>query len=354
MLCVNRGPTLFVSKSKLTHNFPARQIDNAVTKLCAQPFDSPEQQRRKILNLKELWLLTRDAFFQWLDDNPFQMGAALAYYTLFSIAPLLLIAIAVAGSVFGREASQDQIIGAIQDLVGFQSARAIQAMIESAGQRPDSGFFATAAGMILLLLGAAGVVGQMQDSLNAIWRVVRKTGRGIMGFVRDRLVSYTMVLAVGFLLVVSLVVSAVLTAVSGIVGGFLTIDAATAHILDLVVSFAIITLLFAVIYKYVPDVRIAWRDVWMGAATTSLLFSAGKVLIGFYLGHSTVTSIYGAAGSLVTLLLWVYYSSLMFFFGAELTQVYATRYGSKVSSAENAQSSRPASESQKTRPYLAA
>ena len=138
----------------------------------------------KVMTLKGLWLLVRDEFFQWIDDNPFQMGAALAYYTLFSIAPLLLIAIAVAGSVFGREASQVQIIGAIQDIVGFHSARAILAMIESAGQRPDSGFFATVAGMILLLLGAAGVIGQLQDSLNAIWRVASKTGRGIMGFVR--------------------------------------------------------------------------------------------------------------------------------------------------------------------------
>jgi len=293
-----------------------------------------ERNSRRVMNLKGLWLLARDAFFQFIDDNPFQMGAALAYYTLFSLAPLLLIAIAVAGSLFGREASQNQIIGAIQDLVGFQSARAIQAMIESAAQRPDSGFFATAAGMLILLIGAGGVVGQLQDSLNKIWRVAPKTGRGIMGFLQDRLVSYSMVLGVGFLLVVSLVVSAVLTAVAGIVGGFLLIDAATAHILDLFVSFAFITLLFAVIYKFVPDVRIAWRDVWMGAASTSLLFSGGKFLIGFYLGHSTVTSIYGAAGSLVTLLLWVYYSSLMFFFGAELTQVYATRYGSKVTAAE--------------------
>ena len=290
----------------------------------------------KVMTLKGLWLLVRDAFFQWIEDNPFQMGAALAYYTLFSIAPLLLIAIAVAGSVFGREASQVQVIGAIQDIVGFHSARAILAMIESAGQRPDSGFFATIAGMILLLLGAAGVIGQLQDSLNAIWRVASKTGRGIMGFLQDRLVSYAMVLGVGFLLVVSLVVSAVLTAVSEIVGGILSIDAATARSLDLVVSFAFITLLFAVIYKFVPDVGIAWRDVWIGAATASLLFSLGKFLIGFYVGHSMVTSIYGAAGSLVTLLLWVYYSSLMFFFGAELTQVYATRYGSRAASAENA------------------
>ena len=262
-----------------------------------------------------------------------------------------MIAIAVAGLVFGQEASQNQVIGIIEDLVGVQGARAIQEIIESAGQRPDAGFFATAVGMILLLLGAGGVVGQLQDSLNTIWRVVPKASRGMMGFLQDRLVSYSMVLSVGFLLLVSLVISAVLTAVSGIVGSFLSIDAATAHGLDFVVSFAFIMLLFAVIYKFVPNVRIAWRDVWIGAATTSLLFSVGKFLIGFYLGHSTVASIYGAAGSLVTLLLWVYYSSLMFLFGAELTQVYATRYGSKVTSAENAQSPRPASESQK-RPQL--
>lgn len=314
----------------------------------AESIDAPEQNLPKVLNLRGLWLLVRDAFFQWIDDNPFQMGAALAYYTLFSIAPLLLIAIAVAGAVFGREASQNQIIGAMQDLVGLQSARAIQAIVESAGQRPDSGLFATITGMGLLLLGAAGVVGQLQDSLNAIWRVTPRTGGGILGFVQDRLVSYSMVLGVGFLLIVSLIVSALLSALSGIVGGILTIDAATAHSLDLIVSFALITSLFAVIYKYVPDVPIAWSDVWLGAAATSLLFAAGKFLIGFYLGHSTVASIYGAAGSLVTLLLWVYYSSLMFFFGAELTQVYATRYGSKVTYGGEAQRAGPASEPPKT------
>ncbi len=298
------------------------------------------------MNLKTLWVLIKDTFVRWIDDNPFQLGAALAYYTLFSMAPILLIAIAVAGLVFGREASQNQIIGVIEDLVGVQSARAIQAIIESAGRRPDSGFFASAVGVIILLLGAGGVVEQLHQSLNTIWRVAPKTGRGIRGFLLDRLLSFSMVLSVGFLLVVSLVISAVLTAVSGIIGGFLPIDAATAHILDLVVSFVFIMLLFAVIYKFVPDVRIAWSDVWIGAATTSFLFSVGKFLIGFYLGHSTVTSIYGAAGSLVTLLLWVYYSSLMFFFGAELTQVYATRYGSKVVYVENTQSIRAASESQ--------
>jgi membrane protein len=208
-------------------------------------------------------------------------------------------------------------------------------MIEGASQRPDAGLFATVSGMVLLLLGAAAVIGQLQDSLNAIWRVASKTGRGLMGFVRDRLISYSMVLGVGFLLIVSLAASALLTAVSTMVGGYLPIDAGTAHILDLAISFAFITLLFAVIYKFVPDVRIAWSDVWIGAAAAALLFSVGKFLIGFYLGHSMVTSVYGAAGSLVTLLLWVYYSSLMFFFGAELTQIYATRYGSKAA-VENA------------------
>jgi membrane protein len=302
----------------------------------------------KALSLKGMWLLVRDAFYQWFDDNPFQMGAALAYYTLFSMAPLLLIAIAVAGLVFGREASQNQIIGVIEGVVGFQSARAIQSIVESAGQRPDSGFLATVAGLILLLLGAGGVVGQLQDSLNTIWRVVPRSGRGIAGFFQDRLVTYSMVLGVGFLLLVSLVISAAVTAVSGIVGSFLPIDAAAAHTLYLVVSFAFITVLFAMIYKFVPDVRIAWGDVWIGAATASVLFLAGKVLIGLYLGYSTVASIYGAAASLVTLLLWVYYSSVMFFFGAELTQVYAHRHGSRVAASEISQDARSESQLRKT------
>jgi membrane protein len=290
--------------------------------------------RGTIITPKGLCLLMRVAFYQWVADNPFQMGAALAYYALFSIAPLLLIVIAVAGSIFGRDASQDQMITAIQDLIGIQSARLIQAMIESAGQKPDSGFFATVAGMILLLLGAGGVVGQLQDSLNTIWRVASKTGRGIMGFVEDRLISYSMVLGIGFLLVISLVVSTGLNALAEFFGAYLSFDAMTAYLVDFVASFAIITFLFALIYKFVPAATVAWNDVWIGAATTSLLFSLGKFLIGFYLGHSSVTSIYGAAGSLVTLLLWVYYSSLMFFFGAELTQVYAIHYGSKVNAAE--------------------
>ena len=300
-----------------------------------------EQSSTRAITLKALWMLIKDTFVQWVDDNPLQLAAALAYYTLFSIAPLLLIAIAVAGLVFGRDASQLQIIGVIEDFIGVRGAQAIQAIIESAGQRPDSGFFASVIAIIFLFLGAGGVVGQLQESLNTIWRVVPRTGRGVRGFLQDRLISYLMVLSVGFLLLVSLIISAALAVISGILGGFLTIDAATAYALDLAFSFAFNTLLFAAIYKFVPDVRIAWRDVWMGAAMTSLLFSAGKFLIAFYLGHSTATSIYGAAGSVVTLLLWIYYSSLMFFFGAKLTQVYASRYGSKAISVDCAQSAKP-------------
>ncbi|MGH7845546.1 MAG: YihY/virulence factor BrkB family protein [Candidatus Binatia bacterium] len=290
------------------------------------------------MNPRTLWNLLKKTFTQWSEDKPFQLGAALAYYTLFSLAPLLLVAIAVAGLAFGREAAQNQILGAIGDIVGIQSGRAIQAMIESAGEERHSGLFATFLGMTLLLIGAGGVVGQLQDSLNTIWGVVPKGGRFWWEFIKDRFVSFSMVLGVGFLLLVSLVVSAALTAVTQIMTGWLPRVAAMMYFLDLAVSFAFITFLFALIYKFIPDVRIAWKDVWIGAAMTSFLFSLGKLLIGFYLARSTVTSIYGAAGSLVTLLLWVYYSSLIFFFGAEFTQVYASEFGSGVLPTEKAKS----------------
>jgi membrane protein len=284
-----------------------------------------------------LWHLVKMAFTQWSEDKPFQLAAALAYYTLFSLAPLLLIAIAVAGLVFSREAAQNQILAGLGDIVGLDAARAIQSMVENAGQKQNSGVVATTVGSALLLFGAGGVVGQLQDALNTIWGVEPKSGRGIWGFIKDRFVSFSMVLGVGFLLLVSLIVSAVLTAVTRMIGGWLPEAATLAYILDLVVSFGFTTLLFALIYKYMPDVRIAWRDVWVGAAMTSFLFSVGKILIGLYLGRSTVTSIYGAAGSLVTLMLWVYYSSLIFFFGAECTQVFARQFGSGVVPAENAE-----------------
>ena len=274
---------------------------------------------------------------QWIEDEPFHLAAALSYYTLFSLAPLMIIAIAIAGFAFGREAAQNQIVETIQGMIGQDSAKAIQDMIQNASNQPKTGIVSTVLGIIALIFGAGGVVGQLQTSLNTIWGVRPKPGQGIRGLIRQRFISLSMVLTIGFLLLVSLVVSALLTGLTQWMGSLFVGTAVLAHALDLLVSFVFVTALFAMIYKFLPDVRIKWRDVWVGAALTSFLFTIGKLLIGFYLGSSGVTSAYGAAGSLITVLLWVYYSSLIFFLGAEFTQVYATQYGSGVVPAENAQ-----------------
>jgi membrane protein len=210
-------------------------------------------------------------------------------------------------------------------------------MVQSAAQNRSTGVMATILGTAALLFGATGVFGELQDSLNTIWEVKPKPGRGWRGLVQDRLLSVGMVLAVAFLLVVSLVVSATLAAVGTFVGGYVGALAPVWHAIDVLVSVAVLTALFAAIFKWLPDVHIAWRDVWIGAAVTAILFTLGKLLIGLYLGRSSVTSVYGAAGSLVILLLWVYYSAQILFFGAELTQVWANQYGSRVVPAANAE-----------------
>lgn len=295
---------------------------------------------------KSAWKLLKTIFAKWLDDDPFQLAAALSYYTLLSLAPLLVISIAIAGFVFGREAAHNQIVGTIQGLIGRQSAEAVQAMIQAASNRPERGLVSTLLGGIFLLVGAGGVVGQLQTSLNAIWRVRTKPGTGLQDFISKRFISFAMVLGVGFLLLVSLAVSAFITGLTQFVGSLHENVAMIAHWLDVVISFALVTLLFAMIYKFLPDVEIHWKDVWIGAALTSILFDTGKFLIGFYLGNSGVTSVYGAAGSLITVLLWVYYSALIFFLGAEFTQVYASQYGSGVVPAANAESLDAALESE--------
>jgi membrane protein len=287
---------------------------------------------------KSLWQIFKDASTQWIEDEPFQLAAALSYYTLFSLAPLLIIVIAIAGFAFGHEAAQNRIVETLQGLIGEDSAQAIQAMIQNASNKPKSGVVSTAIGVGALLFGAGGVVGQLQTSLNTIWGVAPKPGQGVWGFVRQRFVSFAMVLGIGFLLLVSLAVSAFASGLTKVMGDVLGATAFLAHALDLLVSFVFVTALFAMIYKYLPDVLIQWRDVWAGAVATSFLFTIGKILIGIYLGTSGVASTYGAAGSLITVLLWVYYSSLIFFLGAELTQVYAREYGSGVVPAKNAQS----------------
>jgi membrane protein len=279
---------------------------------------------------KSLWQFVKDVFTQWMGDEPFLLASSLSYYTLFSLAPLLIIAIAVAGFVFGREAAQNQIVETIGGMIGPESAEAIQGMIQNASAKPKTGIISTVVGAVTLLIGAGGVVGQLQTSLNKIWEVEPKSGQGIWVFIRQRFISFAMVLAIGFLLLVSLVVTALLTGFSEFLGGLMGGAEFIGHLLDIIVSFGFITLLFAMIYKFVPDVQIQWNDVWIGAALTAILFTIGKYLIGLYLGSTGASSAYGAAGSLVTVLLWVYYSSLIFLLGAEFTQGYATTYGSGV------------------------
>lgn len=267
----------------------------------------------------------------WYAHNVPRLGASLAFYTLLSLAPLLVIVVAVAGAVFGREAAEGQLVWQIQDLIGRESAQTIQALLRGA-QAPGAGTVASILGLLTLLYGATAVVAELRDALNTIWCVPKKeqtTLRSILGVLRDRTVSLAVVLGAGFLLLVSLAVNAALSALEKQYQGWLSSPAVVLRGLDLAVSFLVITFLFALMYKLLPDLDLEWRDVIPGAMVTSILFSTGKTLIGIYLGTATVASAYGAAGSLVVLLFWVYYSAQIFFLGAEFTQVYAQTFGSK-------------------------
>ena len=284
-------------------------------------------------NVKEYWGLFKDAGIHWMDDNAPRLGAALAYYTAFSLAPLLVIVIAIVGLVYGREAVTGQLAGQIESLVGEDGAKAVQSMVASASQ-PTSGAVATILGVVMLLVGALGLFGQLQDAVNTVWKVQPKPGRGILGFFRDRLLSLSMVLGSAFLLLVSLVVSAGLAAMGSLFGEWNAMG--VGQVLNFAVNFVVITLLFAMIYRFLPDAKIAWRDVWFGAVFTTLLFILGKFLIGMYLGKTGTASAYGAAGSLAALLIWLYYSAQIFLFGAELTKVHADRSGARTLPKNNA------------------
>lgn len=270
--------------------------------------------------------IVRHAFSDWRRDNAGRLGAALSYYTLFSLAPLLVVAIAVAGFFFGREAAQGQIVAQIQGLIGEAGARAVQDMIDSS-RRPAAGVLATALGLGTLLLGATGAFTELKSALNVVWDV-KDEGGGIRALLRGRLWAFAMVLAVGFLLTVSLLISAAVAAADGFFE-WVGIPPALVHLANAASSFVVITVLFALLFKYLPDTEVAWRDVWLGAAVTSALFTIGKALIGLYLGRSSVASVYGAAGSVVVIIVWVYYAAQIFFFGAEVTQAYAHRHGSR-------------------------
>jgi membrane protein len=282
------------------------------------------------MRLKQIFRLVKATFTEWSEDNVPLMAAALAYYTLFSLAPLLVIAIAIVGAVFGEEAAQNQIVGQIQGLVGRDGAEAIQAMILNASQPRSGGAIATSISVGILILGASGVFGQLQYALNTIWEVKPKPEQGFWNFLRARFLSFAMVLVIGFLLLVSLILSAILTAISAFFSGYLPAFAVLGRILNFGISFAAITVLFASIYRFLPDVKIGWRNLWLGAGVTALLFNIGKYLIGLYLGSSGVGSTYGAAGSLVVVLLWVFYSAQILLIGAEFTQVYSKFRGTPI------------------------
>jgi membrane protein len=286
--------------------------------------------------MREAWELLKQTFTEWNEDKVPRLGAALAFYTALSIAPLLVISLRIAALFFGDEAARGEIEHQMQSMIGKQGAEAVQAMLENAN-RPESGFIATGLSVTTLLFGASGVFGQLQDSLNTIWEVKPKEGRGIWGFLRDRFLSMAMVMGVAFLLLVSLVVSAALSFTGSYAFSWLRQFQVVSQALNVIVSLIIFTGLFAMMFKYLPDVKIAWKDVWLGAAMTAVLFTIGKFAIGLYLGHSSFASSYGVAGSLIVLLVWVYYSAEIVFFGAEFTQVYANRYGKKIVPSENAE-----------------
>ena len=279
--------------------------------------------------VRAAYSLFRDAVEAWIEDYAPSMGAALAYYTLFSVAPLLLIVIGLAGLVFGDDAARGEIFGQLRGLMGDEGAAAAERLLASA-DKPEGGVLATLTGMAMLLLGAMTVFGELQNALDRIWRApARKYASGWWNLLRSRLLSFGMILGVAFLLMVSLVVSALVSALGKLWGPSLAGWESAAHWIDLLVSFAMVTVLFAMIYKLIPRVRIRWRDVWVGAAVTAALFAVGKFVIGLYLGKSSVASAFGAAGSLVVMMVWVYYSAQIFLLGAEFTWIYAHTYGSR-------------------------
>jgi membrane protein len=277
------------------------------------------------MSLRRYLALLKDTFTAWKAHKAQRLGAALAYYTIFSLAPLLIIFIGIAALAFGQDTAETQLIERVQSLLGTEGADFVQALIGSA-RHSGSGAAATLLGLGTLLFGALGLFVQLQDALNTIWDVEPDLGRGIRRAVRDRVVSLVMMLGVGFLLLVSLLVSTALATAGRYFAGLLPVPATVLEALNLAISFAFSTLLFALLFKYLPDVSVAWGDVWHGAALTSLLFTIGKFLIALYLGITSVGSVYGTAGSLVALLVWVYFSAQIILFGAEFTQVYARKY----------------------------
>jgi membrane protein len=269
--------------------------------------------------------LVREAAVAWWRDDALHLGAALSYYTVFSIAPVLIVSVAVAGAVFGSEAATGRIVAQLRGLMGPQGADVIQTLIERAALDPSAGWLATAIGVVTILFGASGAFGELKYALNRIWEVEAPTGGGVLRLLRNRLASFSLVLVIGFLLLVSLVVSAALSALDVFTGRIGDELQPLFAVLNVLISLGVVTGLFALMFRLLPDQKLPWRSIWPGAAAGAVLFVIGKTLIGLYLGNTAVASVYGAASSLVVLLVWVYYSAQAMFLGAELTQALGRR-----------------------------
>ncbi|MGX5829981.1 YihY/virulence factor BrkB family protein [Mesorhizobium sp. 43Arga] len=274
--------------------------------------------------MEEAWRITKASFVGFIEDNSLSHGAAMAFFAVTSLGPILLLVVAVAGLVFGQDASRDAVANELSGLMGRQSAEVFQSVLKSASN-PSSGVIATVIGLFTLLLTASGVFGEMQSALNTIWKVTSK-GSSVSRLIRARTASLGLVIALGFLLIVSLAASAAIAALSDRINEMLPFGSVVIETVNLLISFALISVLFAAIYKVLPDRHLLWRDVWFGAFVTAALFTIGKSLIGLYLGSSTVASSFGAASALIIVLLWIYYSSLIFLLGAEFTHAYSAEH----------------------------
>lgn len=287
-----------------------------------------------------LWRLIRQTFEAWIDDAAPSMGAALAYYSVFSLAPLLLIVMTVAGVVFGQEAARAEVVRQMSALIGQQHAPTVSALLDAVN-RPAEGGIAAIVGGLVLLIGATTVFAELESAIDRIWRAPKRNVSGWWSWLRARLLSLGLVLAIGFLLIISLVASAVLSALGSWWGAWFGEWMLLAQVLNFIVSFAFVSAVFAMIYKWLPQVRLSWRDVMVGALLTALLFTLGKTLIGLYIGRSGIASAFGAAASVIVLLVWVYYSAQIFLLGAEFTCVFSRTYGSLRDRAADASTQAP-------------
>ena len=310
------------------------------------PINNPQPQLES-MSVNSIFRLLKITWQEWQRDKASRLAAALAYYTAFSLAPVLVIVIAIASLAFGQRTVQGEVLAQIQDWLGPDGAAVIRVMIQGA-QIPGSGVRATLGSLVLLFVGATGLFTNLKDALNTVWRIQPKPDRGWQGFVRDRILAFFMVLGIGLILILILALSTGLTAIGD--NTWLSNWVYVGRILDAVLSFSIVTLIFALVYKILPDVNIQWSDVWIGATLTSLLFGLGKYFISLYLSKTSLSSTYGAAGSLAVILLWVNYSAQIFFLGAELTKVYANRYGSRIRPSRRATALYPEDQEDRTTP----